>query len=193
MSNYPKRVVEGKSAPLTNEIWLDTNSNPPVLKTHFNGEWVPVAGSSSDGEGDGSDSEDTSPIYFPFNRIVGYIDNSGNDKITFSYVGETCTVHYDGELIPPEGLKDYLIEQLGDKTSTEARIHPVYEYDEHLYFNDFSLDYIVKGSVTGYYYVYIDAYNGPICFEFAQGYNDYPGTWTDDSGHKYTVFVDSGD
>lgn len=56
MSNFPKRVVESKGAPLTTDIWLDTNTNPPKLKTFINGEWVVITGGSSEDDDSGDDT-----------------------------------------------------------------------------------------------------------------------------------------
>ena len=100
MSNFPKRVVEGNSAPRTDEIWLDTSGATPVLKTHQNGEWVPVAGSSSDGE-EGEGGETPPSLGFPFflGKPVGFIcwsdmNWSGNHL----YTSEDAILPFDGIL-----------------------------------------------------------------------------------------------
>lgn len=53
MANLLKRIVEGKSAPqIITDLWVDTNMNPPVLKTYQNGEWVVIAGTSAPDDDD---------------------------------------------------------------------------------------------------------------------------------------------
>ena len=125
MPNYPKRVVEGKSAPLTNEIWLDTNINPPVLKTHLNGEWVPVAGSSSDGE-EGEGGETPPSLGFPFflGKPVGFICwNDMNWDGNHLYASEDAILPFDGILPYCEAQDDV-------EDWAHLSFCPVIEYEE---------------------------------------------------------------
>lgn len=149
MSNFPKRVVEGNSAPRTDEIWLDTSGATPVLKTHRNEEWVPVAGSSS-GDDSGGDSETPPSIGFPFflGKPVGFICWNdlgwwGNDL----YASEEA-------LLPLDGILSYC-EAKGEVSNwTTLQFCAVIEYEEKY---DYSSDTFVDnpsgylGSLEVYY------------------------------------------
>ena len=151
MPNYPKRVVEGKSAPLTNEIWLDTNTNPPVLKTHLNGERVPVAGSSS-GDDSGGESETPPSLGFPFflGKPVGFIcwddmEWRENDL----YASEEA-------FIPLDGILSYC-EAKGEVSNwTTLQFCAVIEYEEKY---DYSSDKFVSNPAG--YLGHLEVYYSP--------------------------------
>ena len=187
MPNYPKMVVEGKSAPLTNELWLDTNTNPPVLKTHINGEWTAVAGSGSgDDEEEGSDVPVPRSKYtfFPFyTKLVGFVEDTDYDGVSTHWDSDLgCMVAtLKKPLILVDDLESYLKTLADDGKYHNIMLVAVTEYDEN---------YIDSSYFTaGVYSVEASKYNGDYNIYVSPGEIGIPVLYIDDQGNRYIVLT----